>query len=211
MILVMVGTIVPLGPTYVAQDKPASRNIYLISTAIHSDIAVPADKDLFEKFGHLADAGFDLDYPGAQWIVFGWGSRAFYINTPTWANLKPGPLFTALTLDRETVMRVSRIATFNAGSPRVQKISLTSDQYDRLLASIAESFQLDGETQHVEKTDGYTEHDAFFAAHGWFNALVGCNVWTAKILRNAGLHTGSWTPLPQTLYWSLNLHNDLDR
>lgn len=210
--LVAVGVIVPRGPSLGPSDQPDSRNIYLLSTEIHSDIAVPADELLFEKFGHLASAGFDLDYPGAQWIVFGWGSRAFYINTPTWSDLKPGPLFTALTLDTETVMHVSRVSTFNAASPRVLKISLSANQYDRLLMSIAQSFLLDGEPARVRMIEGvnYTEHDAFFPAKGWFNALVGCNVWTAQILREAGLRTGSWTPLPATLYWSLKLHNDLN-
>ena len=40
-----------------------------------------------------------------------------------------------------------------------------------------------------------------------FNALAGCNVWTAASLRQAGLKTGWWTPLPGLLGLSLKLHN----
>ncbi|MDN3719182.1 DUF2459 domain-containing protein [Roseibium salinum] len=30
----------------------------------------------------------------------------------------------------------------------------------------------------------------FFPAKGGFNAFAGCNVWTARMLREAGLRTG---------------------
>ena len=52
----------------------------------------------------------------------------------------------------------------------------------------------------------YGEFDAFFEA-GNFTALLGCNTWAAAALRKAGLQTGWWNPLPQTLGLSLDLHN----
>jgi len=54
---------------------------------------------------------------------------------------------------------------------------------------------------------GYGRHDAFFDANGSFNALVGCNTWTARALREAGLRTGLWNPVPQTLALSLKFYN----
>ncbi len=53
----------------------------------------------------------------------------------------------------------------------------------------------------------YDAHDIFFPAVGGFNAMMGCNTWTADMLRRAGVKTGMWTPLPLTLDWSLDLHN----
>ncbi len=49
----------------------------------------------------------------------------------------------------------------------------------------------------------YGLDDAFFEARGGFNALAGCNTWTAAMLRQGGLTTGWWTPLPQLLDWSV--------
>lgn len=210
-LLAAAGALVPRDPTGQPSDQDEIYTIYVVSNAIHSDIALPVDNRLLAKFGFLAEAGFDLDFPGANWIVFGWGSRAFYINTPTWSDLKPGPLLTALTLDRETVMHVIRVGSFDRTSPLVQAIDLTSSQYGRLLSAIAESFLTDREGVGVDLIEGagYTRNDAFFPAHGWFTALYGCNTWTARMLREAGVRTGIWTPLPVTLLWSLRLHNDL--
>ncbi|MGG2475846.1 DUF2459 domain-containing protein, partial [Rhizobium sp. BR5] len=42
----------------------------------------------------------------------------------------------------------------------------------------------------------------FFEANGWFNAVAGCNTWSAAMLREAGIRTGWWTPLPPLLRWS---------
>jgi uncharacterized protein (TIGR02117 family) len=55
----------------------------------------------------------------------------------------------------------------------------------------------------------YGSDDAFFEANGYFNALLGCNTWTAAALRAAGVKTGWWTPLPPLLITSLHLHNDV--
>ena len=55
---------------------------------------------------------------------------------------------------------------------------------------------------------GYGDFDRFYEGEGWFNVLVGCNLWTARMLRVAGLKTGFWTPLPVFLTASLDLHND---
>jgi uncharacterized protein (TIGR02117 family) len=57
----------------------------------------------------------------------------------------------------------------------------------------------------------YGENDAFFEARGYFNALMGCNTWTAAGLRQAGLTSGLWTALPWMLRLSLSLHNARDR
>jgi uncharacterized protein (TIGR02117 family) len=53
----------------------------------------------------------------------------------------------------------------------------------------------------------YSISTASYEANGNFNALVGCNTWTAAALRTAGLRTGWWNPLPATLNWSLDLYN----
>ncbi|MER9496898.1 DUF2459 domain-containing protein [Mesorhizobium sp. M0587] len=40
------------------------------------------------RFHFLVDAGLPSDAPEVRYIVFGWGGRAFYLETPTWSQLK---------------------------------------------------------------------------------------------------------------------------
>ena len=76
-----------------------------------------------------------------------------------------------------------------------------------MLAFIRASFaEANGAPVHIEGAH-YGDADGFFEANGSFNALIGCNTWTARALRQAGLQTGWWNPLPQTLAYSLALHN----
>jgi hypothetical protein len=64
----------------------------------------------------------------------------------------------------------------------------------------------------VVPIEGYalTGSDRFYEAEGSFNAIfVGCNAWTARMLRSAGVRTGLLVPLPATLAGSLQLFNRL--
>ena len=207
------GMLVPRPFTFSAQagdqndGKDETRHILVLSNPIHTDIALPADADVLKTLSFVSEAGLDLDYPGIFWVVVGWGSRSFYIETPTWADLKPGPVLRALTWDR-SVMHVRRAGHIPEDSEDVQVIDLTSEDFGNLLDEIRGSF-------HAENASGpraivgaaYDAHDMFFPARGGFNAFMGCNTWTARMLREAGLKTGSWTPIPTTLNWSLDLHN----
>ena len=66
----------------------------MLSNPIHTDIAIPLDDgSLAEVLASLIGTGIQAETPGARYLVFGWGGRAFYIATPTWSDLKPGPLF----------------------------------------------------------------------------------------------------------------------
>ena len=209
------GTIVPR-PLFVASRAestvdalPGKRRILILSNPIHTDIALPADPDVLQAFDFVSETGLELDYPGVYWIVFGWGGRSFYTETPTWGDLKPKPVFNALTWDA-SVMHVRRAGDIPADRLDVRAVELDEDEFARLRADIRDSFKAGagGKPEEVVRA-AYDAHDIFFPAVGGFNAFMGCNTWTARMLRRAGLRTGFWTPLPVTLNWSLDLHNNL--
>ena len=153
-------------------------------------------------------AGIQADLPGARYLVFGWGSRAFYIETPTWSDLKPGPLFSALTLDAfgHACRRRRRDRRDAASGGRGFDLSRKRSSRGCSTSSTS-SFQTGPDGPIWIPDASYGDFDAFFEATGYFTALLGCNTWTAAALREAGLQTGWWNPLPQTLAVSLDLHN----
>ncbi|PWW04001.1 uncharacterized protein (TIGR02117 family) [Hoeflea marina] len=198
------------GPASAAAAHAGGRMILILSSDIHSDIALPADPDVLSRFGFMAEAGLDPAQPGVAWIVAGWGSRSFYIATPTWSDLKPGPLARALTLDR-SVMHMELAGDIDPVHPSVQPVLLSGAGFETLIAGIEASFARDGAGRPVPIAGAsYGEFDAFYEGIGHFNALAGCNVWTSRMLRMAGVSTGWWTPLPQLLEFSLRLHNGDD-
>lgn len=183
------------------------RTVLLLSSAIHTDLALPVDADLAERFAFLASDGLDPSQPGVSYIVAGWGGRSFYIETPTWSDLKPGPVFSALTLD-SSVMHVGLAGEIDPAHPSVAAIELDERAFEQLVESILAGFTTGAGGTPIEIPGAnYGPFDRFYEAEGWFNVIVGCNLWTARMLRRAGLTTGWWTPLPALLSASLQLHN----
>jgi uncharacterized protein (TIGR02117 family) len=199
-------------PLWHAEPVPPERThrILMLSNPIHTDIAIPVDDDLIARFGFLRAAGLDLDNPNLRYLVFGWGGRSFYIETPTWSDLKAGPVLKSFTLDR-SVLHAELAGAIPENAPAVTALSIDDGGLERLKQFVLDSLaQTDGGPVSLPGSN-YGENDAFFEAKGYFNAFMGCNTWTAARLRQAGLTSGLWTALPWMLRLSLGLHNERDR
>ncbi|MGV8938093.1 MAG: TIGR02117 family protein [Allorhizobium sp.] len=207
VVAVVVGALLPR-PLFVASaDKePVTRRILLLSGPIHTDIALPLDASTRAAFAFLRPAGVDIDNPGAEWLVVGWGGRAFYLQTPTWGDLKPMPVFKALTVDR-SVIHADLAGPIAPDGPATTALDLSEAGYWRMVDFMIASFARSQDLVMPIAGAGYGDFDQFFEADGRFNVLIGCNTWTAGALRAAGLRTGWWNPLPQSLSFSLSLLN----
>lgn len=204
-LLVALGTLVPRPLFEPQQDEPRTRRVLLLSNPIHTDLALPIDDDLRQQFSFVSDDGLPLETPGAQYLIFGWGGRAFYLETPTWSELKPGPLLKGLTADSAT-MHVGLAGEIFASEIAIP-FQVSEARYRQLLAHIRAGFTEDGSGRPIHIVNsGYGEFDTFYEAEGTFTALLGCNTWTAAGLRTAGIQTGFWNPLPVLLRFSLRLH-----
>lgn len=212
VLLVGLGIVVPR-PLW--HDGPAvrterSQQILMLSNPIHTDIAIPVDADLLSRFAFLRPAGLDLDNPNLRYLIFGWGGRSFYTETRTWADLKAGPVLKSFALDR-SVIHAELAGDIPLDAPAVTAINLDAAGLERLKQFILGSFDRFDSGPISLPGSSYGPNDAFFEARGYFNALMGCNTWTAAALRQAGLTSGIWTSLPWMLRMSLRLHNDDER
>jgi len=203
----VLGTVVPRPLFGTAQGSdPGTARILVLSSPIHTDIAVPVGALAGSDFAFLAEAGLPLGHPNARWVLFGWGGRAFYVATPGMTDIQMGPLLKSFTLD-SSVMHVQVVGAVEEGRPGVAGFTISKQGLARLLAFVRESFAEPGGAPVQLLGTGYTPDDTFFEAIGTFNAFLGCNTWTARALRQAGLRTGWWNPLPQSLDWSMALFN----
>ncbi|TGQ66593.1 TIGR02117 family protein [Mesorhizobium sp. M00.F.Ca.ET.186.01.1.1] len=200
------GTLLPRPLWPAAAMGEGTRRILVLRNPIHTDIAIPVDDDVRRRFGFLAESGLPVAASEVRYLVFGWGGRAFYLETPTWSQLKAMPVLKALTLDA-SVMHVDVAGAIAEPHPDVAGFDIDEQHFSALLDYVAASFQQGSAGPVVIGNAGYSSFDRFYEANGHFNALVGCNTWTAAALRTAGLRTGWWNPLPVTLGWSLGLYN----
>jgi uncharacterized protein (TIGR02117 family) len=106
VLALVLGSVIPRSGWVDASAAPTdTREVLLLSNPIHTDIALPLDDEVRAAFADLIPFGLPIGMPGVDYLVFGWGGRSFYIETPTWGDLKPLPVLRALTLDR-SVMHV---------------------------------------------------------------------------------------------------------
>lgn len=206
-LLFVSGTVVPRPLTSPAEASVGGESqILLLANPIHTDIALPVDDEVRAAFADLVPSGLPVDMPGVEYLIIGWGGRSFYIETPTWGDIRPLPVLKALTIDR-SVLHVSVAGPIDPGHPTVRPLVVTQEGRKRMIAAIRDSFIRDGGLPVAIPGAAYGFDDAFFEAKGAFNAFLGCNTWTAAVLRAGGVRTGWWTPLPQLLDLSIDLHH----
>lgn len=207
MLAVLAGALIPrpLGRPATAETGDARHRIIVLANPIHTDIAIRLTSETRTRFSFLEDNGLPLGHPDARWLVFGWGGRAFYLETPTWADLKPLPLFKGLTLDR-SVIHAGVTGNIVESNESVSGYEIDEEAFENLVSFIETSFADENSPRAIADA-GYGQNDRFFEAKGWFSAILGCNTWTARALREAGLRTGWWNPLPLSLSVSLGLYN----
>ncbi|MEF2074312.1 TIGR02117 family protein [Consotaella aegiceratis] len=201
---------IPRAPTtgFHREMSAGLRTVYLLANPIHTDIAFTATPDVLSQFGFLTRDGLPLDHPGLRTIVVGWGGRTFYTRTPQWADLTVDTVLRSFTLD-ESVLHVTLAGPIADDAPDVTRLQLDEPAHAALLDFVAASFsETDDGQPNALPGAAYGATDGFYEASGRFNALWGCNTWTAAALRAAGFTTAFWTPLPQTLLLGLRLHND---
>ncbi|TWB17959.1 uncharacterized protein (TIGR02117 family) [Rhizobium sp. ERR 1071] len=122
-------------------------------------------------------------------------------------DLKAGPVLKSFALDR-SVIHAELAGDIPLDAPAVTVIDIDAEGLERLKQFVLASFDRSDSGPIPLPGSNYGPNDAFFEARGYFNALMGCNTWTAAALRQAGLTSGLWTSLPWMLRMSLRLHND---
>ncbi|MFT5303935.1 MAG: hypothetical protein ACI814_004757 [Mariniblastus sp.] len=176
--------------------------IFVYSGAFHSDIVLPMSNSMVDWRAELPPNPFKVDHPQATHMAFGWGDRGFYINTPTWADLKVSTAANALLVPSPTVMHVSLAFEPEANaSPEFKSVKISTDQYLTLVQFISDSFAKDpaGKLQRIEDSS-YGDFDAFYIGSGNYHAFRTCNCWVGQALKATGIKTGWFTPLPKTVF-----------
>lgn len=161
--------------------------VYVASNGYHTGIVVPAQTAEFD-WDRLAPP-LDLGDPSlaGQWLLFGWGDREFYLNTPTWAEFDIRTGLIALTGSGSTLVHVDHMDRPD-DAVEIRPITLTPGQYRRLAAFIAGTFTPGAAIK------GYTSRDLFYPARGRYSLFRTCNAWTGEALAAAGVRIGLWTP-----------------
>lgn len=177
--------------------------ICVSNTGIHTNILVPVKNELFDWETYLRIDDLENNIISAyNYLSFGWGDRAFYLATPSWAELNFVTTFNALFLPTASVMYVQG----HLAIPDIDKIkcvSLTQQDYLNLMNFMKDSFQFNARSQAIRIRQGYSANSAFYEAKGSYSIVRNCNSWTAEALRRANINTPRWAALSSAIMFHL--------
>jgi len=163
-----------------ADDGAARKPVYLVSQGWHTGIVV--------RRADLPTAVWpeSEDFPGAEYLGVGWGDRDFYQSPEFSAWLA----FKAIAWPTPSVLHVvgfsGPVASYYLHS-EVVELELSQRGLEHLSGFIHDSFERHGAARSARLGPGLYGHSAFYLARGKFHLFNTCNVWTARVLRAAGL------------------------
>ena len=163
-----------------------SDQVYVSTNGVHLDIIVPKNK-LPIAFQNELKLKKHVNF-----VSFGWGDKGFYLETPTWSELKFSTAINAVFLKSETAMHVTNYPyKFDSWHP----IPICDAQQRLLNQYILDSFEKGGEGEIIIIPNaGYTSYDEFYEANGSYNLIKTCNSWVNRGLKTAKIKTSIWSP-----------------
>jgi uncharacterized protein (TIGR02117 family) len=196
LVAALLGSLVPVNRGW---TEPADGTaVYIADNGIHADIVMPVEAQGLDWGQVIPKSDMAAAALGKRWIAFGSGERHVYLSTPTWWDVRPRTIWSALTGGK----RVMHVEYVPSPDYAVRQIRLRPEEYRRLWAAIHADFALDahGRPQRLSHP-GYGPADAFYGAVGKESAFRTCNSWVARWLRLAGVKTSLWPPFVQGLIW----------
>lgn len=192
----LIGSLVPVNRDW--REPQEGITVYIADNGIHADLVMPLKAQGLDWSAVVPPREIASEQPADRWISFGSGEERVYLDTPTWWDITPRTIFSALAGGRR-VMHVEYVPSPNYAA---REIRLRPDEYRRLWAAVRADFELNsgGRPQRLDHP-GYGCCDAFYRAVGKESAFKTCNSSVARWLRLAGVETSLWPPFVEGLIW----------
>jgi len=174
------------------QDVKDEVTIYIKNNGVHTDIVVPTVNEQIDWSKTFLPSNTKSLRAPLPYLAIGWGDKGFYLETPTWADLK-------FSVAVKAAFGLSESAIHTTYYPRMvesddcKRILISKEQYVRLAEYIQETIERnpDGSAMHIAANYGPT--DAFYEAEGKYSVFKTCNSWANKGLKECGQKACLWT------------------
>ncbi|HEX9980932.1 MAG TPA: TIGR02117 family protein [Flavobacterium sp.] len=176
--------------------------IYILTNGVHTDIVVPVKNDQVDWTKYIRFENTKARDSTAGLLALGWGDKGFYLETPTWADLKASTAFkAAFGLGNSAIH-----ATFYkkmTENESCKSIQISNAQYLQLSKFIRNSLHIDkdGHSMVIQTDANYGLSDAFYEANGSYSLFQTCNTWTNNALKSCGQKASLWTPFDTGIFY----------
>ena len=191
VLLILITSYFPVNTDFSSENEDGIA-IYVLSNGVHTDLVLPSKHALKDWNAFFRETFEKTNVREGKFTAFGWGDKGFYLETPTWADLKFSTAMKAMFFLGESAMHVSFYDTMHEHE-YCKKIVLSKVAYMRLCAYIHESFKTANDKFLLIPGASYGHNDVFFEAQGSYSFAYTCNSWTNEGLKKAGVRTSLWT------------------
>ena len=163
-----------------------NQTIFLSSNGMHIDLIMATNMLPSYFLSNLSPM------PTTRYYAIGWGDKGFYLETPSWPELKLSTAMNAMLINSATAMHVTQYQNIQS---HWVPISVCQEQIEILNEYITTTFQLDPSGAPIEILGvGKTPDDRFYEAKGCYTGLKTCNIWVSEGLKKASIKTARWSP-----------------
>jgi len=196
LIYALLGYLLPFIEVSEKDDGEAKEiPIYIYTNGVHTDIVMPVKNDIHDWSSKIPFSDTKSAKTDYQFVGIGWGDKGFYLDTPTWADLKFSTAFKAAFWLSESAMHCSFYRKMTEADD-CKKIMISRSQYRKLIDFVDKKFDKDDQGNYilVPTNAVYGDNDAFYDAKGRYSFLNTCNTWANDALKAAGQKAAFWTP-----------------
>ncbi|ASE60198.1 TIGR02117 family protein [Chryseobacterium indologenes] len=196
IIYVILGLLIPFIPVSAKNDgEKKDIPIYIYTNGVHTDIVMPVRNDMQDWSLKIPFANVKSKKTDYNYIGIGWGDKGFYLDTPTWADLKFSTAVKAAFWLSDSAMHCTYYYTMKEADD-CKMIMISRSQYKSLVQFVEDKFDRDqnGNFMLIPTDAVYSDNDAFYDAKGTYSFLYTCNTWTNDALKAAGQKAALWTP-----------------
>ncbi|WP_100077017.1 TIGR02117 family protein [Chryseobacterium camelliae] len=174
--------------------NPKEVPVYIYTNGVHTDIVMPVKNEWQDWSAVIPYSNTKSKKGDYSYIGIGWGDKGFYLDTPTWADLKFSTAFKAAFWLSESAMHCTYYRSIKEGAD-CKKIMISKEQYKALVRFVEDKFDRDtnGNFMYVPTNAVYGDTDAFYDAKGTYSFAYTCNTWTNNALKAAGQKAALWT------------------
>ena len=201
VILLPLGSLIPVNRTFKHVDDGV--DIYVSTNGMHVDFIVPTQHESFDWTKLIDSTPFAKPLHQYPYLSIGWGDPGFYLELETWDKLTVKLAARAMLIPTPTIMHVTGYDVLPYEELRIEKITISLDQYLHLCDFIYKDFALKNQELDLIPNVGYTENDNFYQAHGVYHAFHTCNYWVNKGLKQIGVRTALWSPFDRGIFYQL--------
>lgn len=153
--------------------------VTIVDRGWHTDIALPAAA-LSGPLVRVVDA-----FPGARFLVFGFGDREYYMSREESVLQTVRAMFPGPGVILVTALKQSPADAF--GAERVVTLRFTCDEFSNIGTFVAHSLAMRAVDRPQPLAEGPYPGSEFYASDEIYDLFHNCNRWTTEGLQEAGL------------------------